>query len=605
MARGRKKKSVSSATAGGVVITAPAVETVRVIPTWWTVEHGLYAGILLVALALRFLWLGARPLSPIEAHSAWLAWRNAGPPPHVNVFDVDPLTYGVQWLTFLLTGGGDALARWGSALVGGLLVLVPFGLRDHIGRERALLVALFLALSPQVLYWSRHGTGTVFALGAALFLTVIIIRWLDAHRARLDQGGVPPFEEPGVWPVVLGVTVALLLMSAPVAYSALLGLIVGFWPRRWEIGRAWHEIGARARRLVALAFLLTTVGIGSVFLTDLPTLGNVADLAGRWLSGFWQGAGYPWYWVLFRLAADEPLLVVLAVWGGVRAWRRREALDILWLGWALTGVLLGLRPGRTSADVLILVGPMAFLAADALWMGIQILRRPSPTWREEAVLMSAFFIILAFWFMMMAGYFAVGETRYVPALVVVPFLLVGLGTMYGIWLGRQAAVRVVIVSLLITGSMWTWMALWVQNLHLNVPAALNAFPGIERVTTHPNVRLMVKTLERISAQTSVDVHEAPIDVLLDPDDDVLRWYLRDFRNVREVSSVKAIRANIAITPLDAPAPPGYTGMDWIVTVTQLPTDLGGHIYHWWFYREAPLPEGRGEVVVWYKGDDGR
>ncbi len=601
MVRGRKKKEAGSTTAGGVVIAAPAVETIRVMPSWWTVEHGLYAAVLLIAAFVRFLWLGARPLSPVEAHSAWLAWRNTGPLEHINVFGVDPLTYGLQWVTFLVTGGGDALARLWPAFAGALLVLIPLGLREHIGRERALLAALLLALSPQATYWSRHGSGTIFALAAALALVVVMVRWLDAHRKWQEEGGLPPFEAPGPWPVALGIGTALLLMSAPVAYSALVGLAVGFWPRWREVGRVWHEIGAAARRRAALAFLLTTVGIGSAFLTDIPALGNVADLAGRWLAGFWQGAGYPWYWVPFRLLADEPLLVVLAVWGGVRAWRRRHPLDLLWLGWAISGLLLGFRPGRTSADVVILVGPLAFLAADGLWEGVQMLRRPSPTWREETLLASAFFIILAFWFMMLAGYFAVGESRYVPALVVVPLLLIGLGVMYGVWLGRQATERVAVISLLITGAIWTWMALWVQNLHVNTPAALNALPGIERVTTHPNTRLMVQTLERISAETATDMHEANIDAVLRPEDDVLRWYLRKFRNLREVSSVKAITAAIAVTHKNAPAPPGYTGMDWIITTTQLPTSLEGRIYHWWLYREAPLPAEREEVVIWYKG----
>ncbi len=603
MARGRKKKGVGSTTAGGVVIAAPAVETVRVTPTWWTVEHGLYAGILLAALVVRFLWLGARPLSPSEAHTAWLAWRNTGPAAHVPPFGVDPLPYALQWLTFLLTGGGDALARLWPALIGALLVLLPYGLREHIGRERALLAALLLALSPQAVYWSRHASGVAFALAASLALVVVVWRWLDDWQARGETGIA--FAEVGTWPTVLAVTLALLLMSAPVAYTALVGLAVGLWPRREALAQAWHDLGAVARRRLALAFLITIVGLGAVFLTDIVALGNVADVAGRWLAGFWQAAGYPWYWVPFRLLADEPLLVVLAVWGGVRAWRARDHLGRLWLAWATAGLILGFRPGHTSADVAILVVPLAFLAADALWAGVEMVRRPSPTWREETVLAAAFFVILAFWFMMIAGYLAVAEDRYIPAILVVPLLLVALALMYGFWLGWTATQRVLLVSLFITGAIWTWMALWVQNLHLNAPGALDARPGIERTTTHPNVRLMVQTLERISAETATDWHEAEIDAVLRPDDDVLRWYLREFRNLREVPSVKSVTANIAIAHKDEPELAGYTGMDWIVTITQLPTDLGGRIYHWWFYREAPLPAERDEVVVWYKGDHGR
>lgn len=600
MARSRKKKGAGSSTAGGVVIATPATETVRVTPSWWTVEHGLYACLLLAALVVRFLWLGTRPLSPTEAHSAYLAWRNTQAEGHVPVLGVSPLAYALQWLTFLLTGGGDASARFWPALAGALLLLLPYGLRDAIGKERALLVALFLALSPQATYWSRHGSGEAFALLAALALVVVLHRWLHDWRQRSEEGEHPTFEEPGTWHIALGVVIAGALMSAPVVYTALLGVAIGLWPQREALARAWHDIGARGRRAAAFAFAISLVGLGTVFLTDIMALGNVADMAGRYLAGFWQGAGYPWYWVPFRLFADEPLLLVLAVWGGVRAWHRRDALDRVWLAWAVVGLILGFRPGRTSADVAILVVPLAFLAADGLWAAVGMLRRPSPTWREEIVLVAAFFVILTFWFMMMAGYLGVGEDRYIPAIFVVPLLLVALSLMYGFWLGWQATHRVLIVSLLITGAMWTWMALWVQNLHLAQDAALDGLPGIERTTTHPNVRLMVQTLERISAETATDLHEANIDAVLRPGDDVLRWYLREFRNLREVPSVKSVTADIAITRKDEPELAGYTGMDWIVTITQLPTDLGGRVYHWWFYREAPLPQAREEVVVWVK-----
>ena len=599
MPKKQRKRKTAPATAGGVLIAAPAVETVRVIPAWWTVEHGLYASILLAALVVRFLWLGARPLSPEEAHIAWRAWHNANPGAHLPVFGLDPLAYTLQWLTFFLTGGSDALARFWPALAGALLVLLPYSLRDYIGRERALLAALLLALSPQAVYWSRHASGVAFALAASLALVVALLRWLDEWRARGEEGIA--FAEAGTWPTVVAVVGALLLMSAPVAYTALVGLAVGLWPRRRALAQAWHDLGAAVRRRLTLAFLLTTVGLGSVFLTDFMALGNVADVAGRWVTGFWQGAGYPWYWVPFRLLADEPLLLVLAVWGAARAWRSGDDLGRLWLAWAAVGLILGFRPGRTSADVAILVVPLAFLAADALWASGQMLARRSPTWREEAVLAAAFFVILAFWFMMIAGYLAVGEDRYIPALIVVPLLLVALALMYGFWLGWEATQRVAVVSLLITGAIWTWMALWVQNLHVNGPAALNALPGIERTVTHPNVRLMVQTLERISAETVTDQYEADIDAVLRPDDDVLRWYLRKFRNLQEVPSVKSVTANIAIAHKDEPELAGYTGMDWIITTTQLPTSLGGRIYYWWLYREAPLPEAREEVVIWYKG----
>lgn len=142
--------------------------------------------------------------------------------------------------------------------------------------------------------------------------------------------------------------------------------------------------------------------------------------------------------------------------------------------------------------------------------------------------------------------------------------------------------------------------MWVQNLHLASASALDTFPGIERVTTRWDVRLLVDSLEHISAEQATDWHEVPIDVLLPDEDAVLRWYLRNFRNVREVSSVKSIDAPVAITSAHSEIPSGYTGMKWDIETTGLPTDLGGRFYRWWLYREGALTQERQSVILWVK-----
>ncbi len=588
---------------GGIRWTPVPAEAVRVPPVWWTVERGLYVLLFLGALLLRFSRLGTRPLGPAEAHQAWLAWVNTQPGLHHAVVHVSPLAYALQWLTFLLTGGSDALARGWSALAGALLVLLPYGLREVIGRRRALFLSGLLAFSPQLVYWSRHGSGTALGLFFTLLLLVLLVRWL-ARGGYLEAREDPP--APAVLPhlrrdlVWIGVALACALMSTDGVYAALLGLAVGLWPWRRAIARAWRHVGGQGHHRAALLFLLTLFGVGTVFLTDIPALGNVADLVGQWVASLWRGRGYPWYWVPFRLLADEPLLTVLALWGAWRSVRQKDVWGRVWWGWALVLLLLGLRAGRTSVDVAFLLLPMAFLAADALEHVVHLLTRPSPTWREEWVLAAATFVIEAFWFMMFAGYVETLESRYLPAMIVVPLLLLGLALMYGWWLRWEATLRVASISLLITGLIWTGMALWVQNLHLSPDAALDALPGIERTTTHPNLRLMMRTLERISAERMTDLHEMPLDVIYPPDGDVLRWYMRVFKNAQEIYGPKGARADVVIAPRQVGEIPGYTGMDWIITTTQLPTQLGGRIYHWWLYREAPLSEERQEVILWYR-----
>ncbi len=597
-----RRSGLSPQTAGGVRLTPLPAEEVRVPTAWWTVERGLYALLVLGAALIRWLWLSTRPLTPEEAHHAWLAWHNTQPFPHLPVVHVHPLLYALQWMTFLLSGGSDGLARFWPSLAGILLVLLPYGLRGILGRRRALLIALWLAFSPQLVYWSRHASGTILGVFGILFLLVALIRWLERGGYLQDEEGPSPAElqefRRGL--VIVAVALALTLTSTEGVYTALIGLLIGLWPQRHTLLRAWRRAGGEGHHKAAAVFLLLVTSVGTVFFTDFSAMGNVADLAGQWMASLWRNQGYPWFWVPFRLAADEPLLTVLAVWGAWRAIQRRTAWDRLWVYWALFSLLWGFRAGRSSADVAFLLLPLSFLAGEALEHLLDFLESPSPTWREELVLIGAFFVIEGFWFMMFAGYVETLTTQYIPALVVVPILLFLLLILYGWWLGWRASWRVVGVSLLITGWLWTWMALWVQNLHLAPDAALNAMPGIERTTTHWNVRLMIRALERISAERQTDLHEIPLDVIFPRDGDVLRWYLREFKNVREIYGAKGATAEVVIAPVTTGEIPGYTGMDWIVTVTQLPTQLGGRIYHWWLYREASLPDERQEVILWYR-----
>ncbi len=585
---------------GGVVVSEPPLETVRVWPTWWTLEHYAYGLLLFAALFVRFLWLGARPLSRLEAHLSWLAWHNVQPLPHMLVQAVSPLAYSVQWVWFLVTGGSDALARFWPALVGAVIVVFPYFLREQIGRERALLAALLLAFSTHGVYWSRHASGVMFAVVTSLGLVLAVLAWISVLA---NKPHAQPLSADELFLLrrrlnLVFVMLALTLLSDAAVYTALVGIIVGLWPLRDTIVRAWHDVGSQARHRGVGVFLLTFLLAGSAFLTDVFVLGNAGDLLGQWVMSFWRGAGYPWYWVVFRLIADEPLLVVLGIWGAWRAWRSSSVWKRLWLWWFVVGLVFSFRPGRTSADVALLVVPLVFLAADTLWDVLRLLREPSSTWREEGVLAGAFFVILVFWSMMVAGYLYSGEDRYIPALIVIPFLFAALLGLYSFWLGKKATLRVGLFALLITLVVWSWMAMWVQNLHVDRAAALDVFPGIERSVTYWDVRLMVDTLERISAEKVTDWHEVAVDAVLTPQDDVLRWYLREFKHLREVPSVKSITSPVAITHPGIAELSGYTGMDWVVEIQGLPTDLDGSFYHWWLYREAKSLPQEERVILW-------
>ena len=133
--------------------------------TLLSVEHVLYAAIMVGALWVRFISLSAQPLAPFEAAQAWPAWLAAAfaqvahaPQPQ------SALLYSLQSWLFMVAGGNDWLARLAPAMVGVALAGVPYYWRSWIGRVPALVVAALFAFDPWLVALSRAADGACLSL---------------------------------------------------------------------------------------------------------------------------------------------------------------------------------------------------------------------------------------------------------------------------------------------------------------------------------------------------------------------------------------------------------------------------------------------------------
>jgi predicted membrane-bound mannosyltransferase len=104
-------------------------------PNRLSLEHALFILIVLLALFLRLLNLGAAPLAEGEATLALKAFDLAQG--ERAPLDPQPGYVALTGATFALFGGSEFTARWWPALTGGLLALVPFFFRRALGREAA------------------------------------------------------------------------------------------------------------------------------------------------------------------------------------------------------------------------------------------------------------------------------------------------------------------------------------------------------------------------------------------------------------------------------------------------------------------------------------
>ncbi|MCC6381095.1 MAG: TIGR03663 family protein [Dehalococcoidia bacterium] len=145
-----------------------------------------------LALVLRLYDLGARALHHDESLHATYSWyfavnRQVGN--CVAAYCHDPLMHGpfqfhFTAAMFKLFGDGDFMSRMPAALTGTALVATPLLLRRWLGPVGTVAAALFLTLSPTLLYYSRFAREDIYVWLWTVLLFVSVWRYLDDGRDR-------------------------------------------------------------------------------------------------------------------------------------------------------------------------------------------------------------------------------------------------------------------------------------------------------------------------------------------------------------------------------------------------------------------------------------
>ena len=140
-----------------------------------------------VATLLRFLWLGMKPFHHDEGVNAYFLtnlFRD-------GIYKYDPANYHGPTLYYIAIAfakvfGLETLPlRWSVAIWGVLTVVLAFYLRRYIGRIGSLAAALFLALSPGMVYISRYFIHEIFFIFLSLALVLSIVLFIEREKAGL------------------------------------------------------------------------------------------------------------------------------------------------------------------------------------------------------------------------------------------------------------------------------------------------------------------------------------------------------------------------------------------------------------------------------------
>lgn len=595
--------------------------------TWLTVETLLYGLVLVVGLGLRLWSLRGYPLSAAEAEQSLAAWRlYYGGQPEAELYS--PLLLTLNTLTFFLFGASDATARLATVLLGSSLFLLPVLFRRQLGPVVPLLASFLLAISPAAIFLSRTINQEIGVAVGALMLIAGFFNWTETGGRR--------------WLWMMAGGVAILLTAGPMAYSVLVvfGVILlirlpAFKARISHAVRLSRAAGAAETkekeadeqeetdsqpngeeifppgvRRAGIFLLVTLLLLATTFTFNLSGFGMTAGFLADWLGRFGlQTRPEAGFNAVFLLTIYEPLLVVAGLTGLAFVLLRQDLLGVTLAGWFVGLLVLDLiMGGRPNGSIILLIVPLAFLAAIALAeLGAGIRRRGS--WGNEGIILAAGLVIAAFAYIGLTGWLArtcgpddtlCQYSWLQPVAAVALFLVIvfffgfinDVGTAV-----RGATLTGAAVGLLVTVGI-AWRLNYGPLMHL----------GYQPLAGIPASTELVQLMETLTDQSESRVGDARLlDVTLaGVANPALRWQLREFDHLNQANSPQGGAAATAII-----TPPGYEegldlsqaylGQDLALDAVWSPVGLPAkEFFKWLIYRQVDeRPEGN-RVVLWLR-----
>jgi uncharacterized protein (TIGR03663 family) len=282
-----------------------------------------YVLLVLAALALRLVDLGARAYHHDESQDAYFSWLFFTQ----GDYSYDPLLHGplrfyLIAAIYTLFGDSDFTARLAPALMGTAMVALPYLLRGVIGRVAAFASAALLAFGPSYLYFSRFTREDIYIACITLALLAVLLRFLQAPRRHhpalmgaLLAASFATKESTFITVFVLGtyfgaVAVVQAVRAADWREAPLLRTVAAVGWEAWGWG------------LAAFAAVFTV--LFTVFFTDPGGLwAGLHDGLAYWLGQQPVGRGGepPGFYVFLLLGVEWPVVALGAVgaWAVLRA----------------------------------------------------------------------------------------------------------------------------------------------------------------------------------------------------------------------------------------------------------------------------------------------
>ncbi len=594
-----------------------------------TLELAAYSVVSLLAIGLRLWNLGTMPLQPSESAPAFQSWL-LSQGFLATVQEGGLLHYGNAFL-LLLFGASDAVPRVLPAVAGSIVVALPYYFRQYLGSHGAIVAAVFLAISPMMLFFSRYVGSGMLAATLSVALVVCLVRYAQTKKDRY------PYLIAGILGILVNSGAAAYLnLAVFLAFGAGL-VILAFLLRRISHPSKLARVprgeplpggdgqGGRTKDLspedrsqpanegqidqwlrplwpaskllrnCALLFGCVVLVVGTGGLTNLHGLqeGLVDQLAlGLAPSSAIIGAPYAFYAQL--MVVYEVAVVVFATVNVLYSSRPRGMLFWFLVWWAAASlVALSAMPQKSAVLAVQPLVPTTLLAAELAGSLIDWAWRARPTGLITAVGIVTLPPLLLLTFVL--SRFSMPGEQF-PAPLVVIALLVILVAVAGCvrWRGPLEASRAYGILALF---LLTAIGLHTAS-NLNYQSTLNPTELVASRATFDDVRTLAGDVTQVMAASDAVNRKRGIQV--EPAfKGLLDWYLRGREGIANVRATEG-RPLVVVGRSDTALPAGdYAMQRYTVGARWAPRTLDfARLWRWLVYRESLDPIQNEEVTVY-------
>ena len=148
-----------------------------------TLEQAIYIAFIVIAIVSRFYDMGARVMSHDESLHTYYSYNLAmGKGYQHTPLMHGPFLFHITALSYFLFGDSDFTSRLPMAVLGIVLVALPYFFRDRLGRTGALVASLAILISPSILYHARYIRQEQSILVWTMLTALCVWRYLETKR---------------------------------------------------------------------------------------------------------------------------------------------------------------------------------------------------------------------------------------------------------------------------------------------------------------------------------------------------------------------------------------------------------------------------------------